>query len=74
MEEMFLVESHQGSMMIDQTHRHPITASVKSPSEIDDIFDLITYSKAASVLRMLKYLVTENYFQTSLQDYLKANQ
>lgn len=73
MEEMFVVEAHQGSMSYDQTPRHPITASVNSPDEIDGIFDTVTYSKAASVLRMLKYVVTEKRFRQSLKEYLYNN-
>ncbi|CAH1738621.1 unnamed protein product [Aphis gossypii] len=69
-EEMFVVEAFQGALAYDQTPRHPITASVNTPEEIEDVFDYISYSKAASVLRMLKYLVTEDLFQLSLQDYL----
>lgn len=70
MEELFVVETHQGALAYDQTPRHPITAPVQTPDEIDDIFDSITYSKAAAVLRMLRYLVTEELFKSSLQSYL----
>lgn len=70
MEEMFLIDAYQGSLAYDQTPRHPITTSVNTPEEIEDAFDTISYSKAASVLRMLKYLVTEEKFQLSLQKYL----
>lgn len=71
MEELFVVEAFQSSLAYDQTPRHPITASVNTPEEINDLFDTISYSKAASVLRMLNYLVTEDLFQLSLQEYLK---
>lgn len=70
MEELFVIEAHQGALAFDQTPRHPITASVNTPQEIEDNFDTITYSKAASVLRMLRYLLNENMFRISLQKYL----
>lgn len=70
MEEWFVVEAFQNALAADQIPRHPITTSVKSPDEIDSIFDVITYSKAAAVLRMLKHSVTENLFHASIQDYL----
>ncbi|XP_022165263.1 aminopeptidase N-like [Myzus persicae] len=70
MEELFVVETNQNSLGYDQTPRHPITSSVNTPEEIDNVFDTITYGKAASVLRMLKYVVSENLFQLSLQNYL----
>lgn len=70
MEELFVIETHQGALAFDQTPRHPIDASVKTPEEIEENFDTITYSKAASVLRMLRYLLTEKLFRLSLQEYL----
>jgi len=73
MEELFLIDVVQSSMAYDQTPRHPITASVNTPEEIDNIFDAITYKKAASVLRMLRYTVTEELFQLSLKNYLQDN-
>lgn len=73
MEELFVIETHQGALEYDQTSRHPITSSVNTPQEIDDIFDYISYSKAASVLRMLNHLVTEDIFKMSLQKYLNEN-
>ena len=32
---------------------HPIEVEVSHPSEVDEIFDNITYNKGASVIRML---------------------
>lgn len=72
MEEWFVVEAFQNALAYDQTPRHAITASVKTPNEIESNFDTITYSKGAAVLRMLKHLVTENLFQKSIQAYLSS--
>lgn len=72
MKEWFVVEAFQAALAYDQTPRHAITSSVKTPREIESNFDAITYSKAASVLRMLKHLVTERLFQESLQEYLSS--
>ncbi|XP_025208483.1 aminopeptidase N-like [Melanaphis sacchari] len=72
MDELFVVEAFQNSLAYDQTPRHPITATVNTPEEIENVFDIISYSKAASVLRMLKYLVTEDLFKSSLQYYLNT--
>uniref|UniRef100_A0A2S2NAD6 Aminopeptidase n=2 Tax=Schizaphis graminum TaxID=13262 RepID=A0A2S2NAD6_SCHGA len=70
MEELFVVEAFQGALTYDQKPRHPITTSVSASEEIKDLFDTISYNKAASVLRMLKNLMTENLFKLSLQRYL----
>lgn len=70
MDHLFVVEAYQTALAYDQTHRHPITASVKTPEEIEGIFDTISYSKAAAVLRMLEHITTESLFKLSLQKYL----
>lgn len=38
---------------------HPIEVPVGHPSEIDEIFDDISYNKGASVIRMLHYYIGE---------------
>jgi puromycin-sensitive aminopeptidase len=39
---------------------HPIESPVKSPSEINEIFDAVTYSKGASLIRMLLNYISED--------------
>ncbi|VVC40908.1 Hypothetical protein CINCED_3A014501 [Cinara cedri] len=73
LDELFVIDQHQKALAYDQTPRHPITTSVSTTDDISDVFDTITYNKAASVLRMLKYLVNENIFRASLQSYLNIN-
>ncbi len=53
---------------------HPIVVkNVSSAAEITSLFDSITYSKGASILRMLEKIVNSTRFRESLQDYLNAN-
>jgi glutamyl aminopeptidase len=53
---------------------HPIVVkNVTSAAEITSLFDSITYSKGASILRMLELIVGSSKFQESLQNYLTAN-
>ncbi len=50
---------------------HPIQVTVNHPDEIGEIFDEISYSKGASIIRMLAdYLGAEN-FRLGLSHYLK---
>eukprot|EP00768_Dysnectes_brevis_P008989 gnl/Dysnectes_brevis/860_a953_1779.p1 GENE.gnl/Dysnectes_brevis/860_a953_1779~~gnl/Dysnectes_brevis/860_a953_1779.p1 ORF type:complete len:845 (-),score=325.54 gnl/Dysnectes_brevis/860_a953_1779:30-2564(-) len=49
---------------------HPIHCSISSPREIDEIFDDITYSKAASVVRMLRGHIGEEAFFQGLHAYM----
>ncbi|XP_075715569.1 aminopeptidase Ey-like [Rhinoderma darwinii] len=53
---------------------HPLTSKeedVNTPSEISELFDSITYSKGASVIRMLSSFLTEDLFVEGLRTYLK---
>ena len=55
-------------------HSHPIEVEVRHPSEISEIFDAISYSKGASVIRMLASYVGEDDFRRGLQVYLRRHQ
>ena len=53
---------------------HPIVVkNVTDASEIISLFDSITYSKGASILRMLEKTVGADRFANGLRDYLAAN-
>lgn len=70
LEEMFVIEQHQTALEFDQMPRHPMTTTVKSTDDIQSLFDPITYNKAAAVLRMIQYTVSENNFHEPLKLYL----
>ena len=53
---------------------HPIEQEVKDPAEISQLFDAISYSKGASVIRMLENFLTAEVFRQGLHQYLTANQ
>ncbi|XP_072480520.1 glutamyl aminopeptidase [Notamacropus eugenii] len=50
---------------------HPIVVNVTTPAEITSVFDGISYSKGASILRMLEDWITPEKFQLGCQQYLK---
>ncbi|NXX16101.1 AMPE aminopeptidase, partial [Podargus strigoides] len=52
---------------------HPIVVDVSSPAEITSVFDGISYSKGASILRMIQDWITPNLFQKGCQAYLKKH-
>ena len=54
-------------------HTHPIEIEVHHPSEIGEIFDEISYSKGASVIRMLAGYLGEKDFRDGLRHYLKKH-
>ncbi|XP_072438679.1 glutamyl aminopeptidase [Chiloscyllium punctatum] len=50
---------------------HPIIVNVSTPAEITSVFDGISYSKGASILRMLRDWITPEKFQEGCQKYLQ---
>ncbi|XP_008059418.1 glutamyl aminopeptidase [Carlito syrichta] len=53
---------------------HPIVVTVTTPAEITSVFDGISYSKGASILRMLEDWLTPEKFQKGCQIYLTKYQ
>ncbi|XP_042327390.1 puromycin-sensitive aminopeptidase isoform X2 [Sceloporus undulatus] len=49
---------------------HPIEVKVGHPSEVDEIFDAISYSKGASVIRMLHDYIGDEDFRKGMHLYL----
>ncbi|KAL7684302.1 putative peptidase M1, alanine aminopeptidase/leukotriene A4 hydrolase, ERAP1-like protein [Plasmopara halstedii] len=49
---------------------HPIEVKVNHPDEVDQIFDVISYAKGASVIRMLSEYLGRDVFYQGIHDYL----
>ncbi|XP_038047211.1 puromycin-sensitive aminopeptidase-like [Patiria miniata] len=49
---------------------HPIEVPVGHPDEIDEIFDLISYSKGSSIIRMLHDYIGDETFRKGMNVYL----
>lgn len=70
--DQFLEDTMNTAMSIDALNSsHPIDVKVKSPSEIREIFDAISYDKGGCILLMLERFVTEKTFRAGLRSYLK---
>lgn len=52
---------------------HAIEVPVHHPGEISEIFDAVSYSKGASVIRMLQAYIGKKNFQKGLSLYLKTH-
>ena len=52
---------------------HPIEQAVTNPNEIGQLFDAISYSKGASLIRMLENYLGESIFQKGIQIYIKKH-
>ena len=53
------------------THTHPSQVPVNAPSEVEEIFDAISYAKGSCVIRMLHDWIGVEDFRTGLGNYLK---
>lgn len=70
----FLVADMRPALHLDALlHTHPIEVEVHHPSEIAAVFDAVSYSKGASVIRMLAEYVGEKHFRDGLRYYLKKH-
>ena len=54
-------------------HTHPIEIPVHHPDEIGEIFDEVSYSKGASIIRMLADYLGEKDCRNGLRYYLKKH-
>lgn len=71
----FVVDDCNAGLSLDGLRSsHPIEVPVKNPAEISQIFDSISYSKGAAVIRMLVTYLGEETFRRGLQQYLKKHQ
>ncbi|KAJ4823485.1 AP-1 complex subunit mu-1-like [Turnera subulata] len=67
----FLDELTEGLRLDGLEESHPIEVEINHASEIDEIFDAISYRKGASVIRMLQSYLGAEPFQRSLASYIK---
>lgn len=73
-EEMFVTYELEKALFEDEKEiKNAMTSLVKTVEDIESKRDAISFKKSASVLRMLKYLVTNELFNLSLRDYLTSN-
>ena len=69
--EQFAGDAVSKAMSLDALRTtHPIDVAVKSPAEIREIFDAISYDKGGSILLMIEDYVGEAAFRRGLRRYL----
>ncbi|GAB1605730.1 aminopeptidase N-like, partial [Argonauta hians] len=57
----------------DSVNSHPIYVPVSNPGEIIKIFDIITYTKGAAIIRMMEFFLGTKTFEKGINTYLKKN-
>lgn len=68
------VETLAGALSRDcLKNTHPIEVKVKSPDEIEQIFDAISYGKGAHILQMIEAYIGEEAFRNGISRYLATH-
>ncbi len=66
--------SRAAALAVDGLHStRPIEFPVRAPREADAMFDVLTYEKGASVLRMLEQYLGADVFRAGVRDYLRTH-
>ncbi|XP_066598523.1 endoplasmic reticulum aminopeptidase 2-like isoform X2 [Prorops nasuta] len=74
MMDQFILYKTQPALDLDVlASSHPISVPVKDATEIEAIFDTISYNKGASILYMLEGFLGEDIFRRGLNDYLESH-
>jgi tricorn protease interacting factor F2/3 len=69
--DQFLISEMTGGLSLDSLKTsHPIDVKVKSPSDVRQIFDEISYNKGGCVLMMLEDFLGAKNFRVGLHNYL----
>lgn len=72
--DQFIIGDLHTVLALDATlASHPIVQVAESPDQITELFDTITYSKGASIIRMLEHYISPTVFKTAVTDYLNAH-
>merc|ERR1712180_109033 len=72
MDEQFVTENVQAAMVADAHEKsHPISVEVRNPAEIGALFDLISYQKGSSVIRMMQDFLGHKNMLHGLTNYLE---
>jgi tricorn protease interacting factor F2/3 len=73
--DQFLISEMTGGLSLDSLKSsHPIDVPVKSPADVRQIFDEISYNKGGCVLMMLENFIGEDNFRKGLHGYLKKHE
>ena len=72
--ELFYIDDTASGLALDGLRStHPIEVEVRDPKEIGQVFDAISYSKGASVIRMLEEHLGEDVFRKGLALYITTH-
>ncbi|KAL6446043.1 hypothetical protein ACFW04_001007 [Cataglyphis niger] len=72
MTELYVVQTLHESLRLDiHSIMQPLTSTINKPSEINSLFSFSYYIKAPNIMRMLRYLLTDDVFYEGLNIFFK---
>ncbi len=72
--DLYLSNRYTVALKLDAlSNSHPIEIKVNHPSEISEIFDMVSYAKGSAIIRMIAEYIGENDFRDGLRHYLKKH-
>nr|XP_009860488.1 glutamyl aminopeptidase [Ciona intestinalis] len=73
--DQFLIQDIQPVLSFDsRINSHPIVVNVSTPGQITSVFDTISYSKGASILRYMREILGEEAFMGGIRNYLRKHE
>ncbi len=72
--DLYLADRYAVALRLDSlANSHPIEVEVHHPSEISEIFDMVSYAKGSAVIRMVAEYIGYEKFRDGLRYYLKKH-
>ena len=72
--DLYLSDRYAVALRLDAlANSHPIEVTVHHPSEISEIFDMVSYAKGSAVIRMIAEYLGAEKFREGLRHYLKKH-
>ncbi|XP_051924775.1 endoplasmic reticulum aminopeptidase 1b [Hippocampus zosterae] len=69
--DLFLGKCYTAMEVDSLRSSHPVSTAVENPTEIQEMFDKVSYDKGACLLNMLKNFLTPDVFEVGILRYLK---
>ncbi|XP_065223353.1 glutamyl aminopeptidase-like isoform X2 [Planococcus citri] len=69
--QLFVVETIQESLWNEVTVQRAMTTPIRKPSQVTDVFDIISDKKAGSIIRMFELILSPDTFKKALHDFLQ---
>ncbi|XP_061837792.1 endoplasmic reticulum aminopeptidase 1b isoform X3 [Nerophis lumbriciformis] len=70
-DDMFLMKCFHAMEVDSLASSHPISTPVENPTEIQEMFDNVSYDKGACILNMIQVFLTPEAFEVGIIRYLK---